>query len=418
MCCPDEPRDGYTLSVSDCCERCGGLSEKTVRGWLSAPAAEPDHLPSVLATSTGLRSGRSAYRVRPADLEALLARITVPAPIPLDAIRPGEAAEVFAGRSSLARRDRERHTEAVRAEVERGRLTAYVIAGATRYSRSQVEDVAEFREQEGYGFEPAPRRRASKAERIRAQRDRLLTVKDAARDCGRAVSTVRKWATEGRYGAVKRGGQWFLDEVQLPPSKTRAKPMSPSRVTVTCAACGNPTDERYASEVRKTEQRARSAGRPVLFFHRECLTTEKARVLLGHPARKKRPKLSAETRARQGAAQRATWTPERRAKQRERALQMSKRAKAGDHARRIAKMARTRYGSGLSEQDVLRGITTRRARGAARVRAAADRGLQAVELRRVGLTDEQIRSELSISRRQLLRYYARAGMPVRKHGHR
>jgi hypothetical protein len=366
----------------------------------------------VLATKTGLRSGRSEYRVRPADLEALLARITVPAPLPLDAIRPKEAAAIFAGRSLPLRRDRERHTEAVRAEVQRGRLTAYVIAGVTRYSRSEGQEVAKLRDQEGYSFEPTPRFRVLKAERKRAQHDGQVTAKEAAESCGVAEYTVQRWARKGRYGAVKRGGRWFLDEAQLPRHKPRAKAMPP--VTVTCAVCKRRFD-RPASQVRKTEQRAKDAGRPVLFF---CLThrnTEEARTLLGHPARKKRPKLSAETRARQGAAQRAKWTPERRVKQGERARQMSKRAKAGDHARRIANMARTRYGSDLDEKDVLQGITARRVRKGVgesdRVRKADDRAQQAVALREAGLTDEQIEAKLKIGDRQLRNYFRKAGSP-------
>ena len=411
--------DKASLSVADCCKRCGGLSEKTIRAWIAAPEDALDHLPAMLATRPGLRSGRSAYAVRASDLEALLARITDPAPLPHDPIRPGEAAEIFADRSSLSRRDRERHAEALRAEVERGRLTAYVIAGVTRYSRANVVEVAKLREEEGYRFEPSRRDRAAKAERVRAQRDNLRTLKESAALCGVHESTAYRWHVEGRYGAERHGRRRLFPAARLPTTaQGHAKPIK-GRRTVKCAVCPR-THERYASEVRRTEQRQKRAGRAVLFFCREHLNTEKARTLLGHPARRPRPPRSAETRARQGAAQRATWTPERRARQRERALLMSKHAKAGDHARRIVKMARTRHGSDLNEQDVLRGITTRRAGNSARSAAARTRAQEAVELRKDGRTDEEIRDKLRIGRSQLFRYYAEAGpdLPPRKRGPR
>ncbi len=411
--------DDQALSVADCCRRCG-LSEKTVRAWLSAPEGAPDFLPSTLASKPGLRSGRSAYLIQPEDLEQHLARITVPGPLPLDAIRPGEAAEIFAGRSSLNRRDRERHTEAVRAEVKRGRLKAYVLAGAVRYSRTEVEEVARTRDEEGYRFEASPHHRAGKAERVRGQRDGLVTVEDAARACGRAVSTVRVWATEGRHGSVKRGGRWFLDEAKLPPPKARARALP--QVIVSCAVCRDPL-KRYASEVRKTEQRAKDAGRPVLFFCSTCFNTEKARTLLGHPARKSRPPRSAEARARQGAAERAAWTPERRVQQRERGAQINKDATATDEARRIVEGVRTRHGSDLTVEDELRRISARRqlngVQNRKRDRAAADRAQQAIALREAGRTDEEICEQLGIADpRTLRRYYVKAKLPPRKRGPR
>jgi hypothetical protein len=410
--------EGATLSVADCCKR-STANEKIVRGWLSAPESAPDHLPSVLATKPGLRSGRSAYRVRPTDLEALLARLG----LPHEPIRLKETAEIFAGRSlSKGSREYERHAEAVRAEVKRGRLTVFVIEpGFTRYSRPRVEEVAELRRGEGYGFEPAHRRRAAKAERVRAQRDDLLTLKESAARCGVHASTAYKWHVEERYGAVKHGRRRFFPAARLPITvQGHAKPTK-GRVTVTCAVCGT-EHERYASEVRKTEQRAKSAGRPVLFFCREHLNTEKARTLLGHPARKRRPKPSAETRARQSTAQRAAWPPKRKAQQGKRMKERNERVTAGEYARRKVNEVRTRYGSEVDEREILTGITTRRStqavRKSKRVLAAAARAQEAVEMRQAGLADDEICSRLMISPRQLKRHYAAAGLPVRKHGHR
>jgi hypothetical protein len=167
--------------------------------------------------------------------------------------------------------------------------------------------------------------------------------------------------------------------------------------------------------VRRTEQRQKNAGRSVLFFCITCLNDKKARTLLGHPERKRRPKHSAETRARQSAARRASWTPERARAQSELARQMHKRFTAGEYARRVVKANRTRRGVDLDEKEVLKGITTRRVRkgvrNSERVRAPAVRAQEAVQLREAGRTDEQIRDELHIGERQLRNYFREAGTP-------
>lgn len=409
-------RDAYTLSVADCCKR-ATVNERTVRGWLTVPEGAPD-LPSQLVTRPGPRSGRSAYRVRPVDLEALLARITIPAPLPLDAIRPQQAAEIFAGRPLPERRDRERHTEAVHAEVERGRLIAYELVGVTRYSRAGVERVAEERRGEGYGFEPAHRGRAAKAERVRAQREKLLTVKEFAERSGVHKATAYRWHVEERYGAVRRGRRRFFPEALLPEGvQGHASPRE--RVTVVCAVCGT-EHERYASEVRRTEQRQKRAGQPVQFFCSGCLHTEKARTLLGNPARRPRSKPSAETRQRRGKAIAAAWTPERKAEQAERMRGRNKDTKAGDYADRKVKEVQTRYGVKRTKKEMLDSITTGRStkavRTSARVRAADDRAREAVALREAGLTDEEICRKLMIGDRQLRNYFREAGLPSRKRG--
>ncbi len=49
-----------------------------------------------------------------------------------------------------------------------------------------------------------------------AQQDDLITVRDAARECGRTAETVRRWIWAGKLPAQKLGNQLFVRRADLP----------------------------------------------------------------------------------------------------------------------------------------------------------------------------------------------------------
>ncbi len=406
------------LTVADCA-RWATVSERTVRAWLRAPEGTPEHLPSVMATRKGSqRAGRSHYSVQAGDLEALLARITAPAPLPSDAITPGRAAamlaELLAGKPMKARATLERCVERLAREADRGRLTRYIIAGQRRYSEVEVEALAPELAAEGVGWGALDRRAARSSRIERERRDGEVTVAEAAERCNVRPATARGWARDGLYGARQSPGQWYFDAEKLPaPRKPRAAQQD--KVTVVCDECGDDLGERYASEARRSRH-----------FCEGCLPVVREREGWSRGPRNISPEARARMTAKRG---RIRVTDEERARRSERALAHNRELSKSTtrHPARVAKMMRTRYGRELTEEEIRRhaGRALSRAQlGSPRSQNTRELENRVRELWALDFTAEQIADQLRaenwgrITSRYIWKMRERLGLPRRKPGRR
>lgn len=290
---PDERHLSYTLTVDDCGKRLA-LAPTAVRELLRAPQNDPCHLPHALVRC----NGGQGYRVRPADLEALAARISTP-PLPPDPIRRLEAITILAGKRPRGATAYGRHAQRLEAAIGRGEVTRYRLLGdhRDRYSRAEVETLRLTLEAAGVGERAARSRRHIAALAKSAEDEGLVDSATAQELCSVSRGTPNEWGRQGWYGARKVGGWWFFERKELPTS-SRA-PREPSR-TIPCAGkCGRVVTRR-ASRVRETIARG---GR---FYCDECWPAARADVIQ-EARRLAPPRPSAETRQRMSEAHHRAW---------------------------------------------------------------------------------------------------------------
>jgi hypothetical protein len=334
------------LTVAECRRRLT-LGKNAVGAMLRAPEGDPWHLPSERVVSG---KGKSSYGVREADCEQLAARISTP-PLPADAIWPGEAVEILAGRVLRFGTAYTRQWKRLQGEVNRGRLTEYVLvdgapaAGQRRYSRKEVRALARRLSKEGITSAPSSRRRVVEAAAKRVEGEGLIDTAAAAK-LGNVERTVpARWGHEGRYGARKIDGEWFFEKAQVETYRRRAAPERP--VNVVCAVCRKPHSV-SAPASRRAWARAREAGRAApQFFHPECLVEQPGAYVLRIAERKPKGEY-------RSCATQAQWDAgvRDRVKTGERlSHEMTELHKnPARHTALIDKTTQTRYGHPLSEE--------------------------------------------------------------------
>jgi hypothetical protein len=385
---------GYALSVGDCA-RLLTVHERVVRGMLRAAAGRPDHLPGVRVAVRG----HAAVRIRLSDLQDLARRLSLPAPG--DAIRPGDAVRILAGKQ-VGRRTATymRLYQRLTAATEAGCLTAYVMPGQQqiRYSRSQVHAVRNMFESEGISSKRAPRQRIAAAFAKRID-ESLIDSVEAAALAGVTQDAAREWGQKGRYGARRIDGCWFFDSKKIAERKPRAPRMP--RVNVECANCGD-ASLRRASLVRRAEEHAASVGRDPQFFCSDCWTNGAARRLRAVGIRNGWTDGSRRVSSRRSSvAQRAAWVEGRHDRDAaaiimrrtvSRLLRSPKRRVDWQNARLLK-----RHGRSLSEDERVRHVRdalSRAQRESDRSRAAREREQRLRELWPTGMTVQRIAEEL------------------------
>lgn len=345
-------RLGYTLGADACGERLG-----IRRGELFRMLATGD-LPSVRART---RRG-SAYRVRPQDLEELLARVCVPSP-PADLIRETYALEILAGqpvRSGTTPGGRMR--QRLYAAVERGSVVRYRLLGRSRYSRREVEFERDRLAARGVGTRATTPRTHHLALRKGMETEGLVDTRTASQRVGVPQSTAAGWAARGLYGARKLAGQWWFVADLLPSSPPSARHEPGGRVP--CARCGRP-HERPAWEVRAATEKGRRLYCP------DCWTEIRDQVTGDNLAKGRGRKFthSEETRVKMSASAVLRWeratAEERAAKRGALAIGHDKLLRSGK--RRVAmtsKIVLARQGREPTEEERRRWSTRAKSRAA------------------------------------------------------
>jgi transcriptional regulator with XRE-family HTH domain len=410
---------GDALTVADCRRRLT-LGKNAVGAMLRAPEDDPWHLPSVHVTSSG---GKQSYGVREADLQQLAERISTP-PLPPDPIWPRDAVVILASKPLRQGPAYTRLWKRLAGEVERGRLTEYVLvdgargAGQRRYSRKEVRALARRLKAEGITSAPSSRHRVVAAAAKRHENEGLMDTAAAAKLAGVQRTVPARWGREGRYGARKIDGEWFFVAAQVEKYRRRAEPQ-PS-VPVVCAVCGE-QHAVSAAEYRKAQARAKArtkartdaGGRAApRFFHPECLKQPGAYVLRIADRKPKGEHTSRATQAQWDAGVRD------RAKAGERfrdAMQKLHKSLVR-HPALIDKMTQTRYGHPLSgERKAIRETAARsRARRSPATRELEEKVRQL--LADTAMTQEEIAAEVHLTPQRVGQIISDLGLPPRPHG--
>ena len=206
-------------------------------------------------------------------------------PLPVDAIRSGDAIALLAGKTLKTNSTAYiRHQGRLARGAKHGRLTEYRLLGpggvlrhSRYYSCAEVLALRDSLERDGFTPAAAPHRRAVQATVKRAESDGLVCLADAAQLAGVTVAAARKWTERGRFGARKIDGLWFFDRAQVTAYERRAVRQPPE--TVTCALCGE-CFTMQASRARRARKAAAQAGSDeLLVFCSECWSTPEARAL-------------------------------------------------------------------------------------------------------------------------------------------
>lgn len=347
-------RLGYTLTAADC------RQQLTIRTGEVSRLLASGELPSAL-----VQCRRAVgYRVRSADLSALLERACVPSPpLPVDLTRAVEAIEIIAGqreRSGTKRNSRIR--QRLHAAVKRGDVTRYLLFGSrTRYSRREVEA-----ERDRLGAPAMTPRKHHAALRKRMAAQALLDTATAGELAGVPQSTARGWAKRGLYGAQKLDGQWWLERALLPRAR---RPYAPP-MSVACARC-HQVHGRPAWEVRGANQKGHRLYCPACWDEvGDSVIDENLGKARGVPH-----VITEEARERIGAAQKRRWdgaSGDQRATKRD-ALRTGHDAMLKSPKRRVA-MASNIMRARLGREPTVLEVQRWRGRATARAVAASEKG--------------------------------------------
>lgn len=228
-----------------------------------------------------------------------------------EALTTAEAIEVLAGgpvvRTSTAYR---RLYARLRAEANRGRVAEEVGGRYRRYRRDQVEALAAAFEREGITRRPTSRRRVIEAAGKEGEALGLIGTQAISEATGIPADTIRGWGQRGLYGARRIRGCWFFDPAAIASRPARA-PKLPL-IEVPCDCCGQ-SIKRKASEVRRREALAATAGRKAQWFCDDCWPGigKHHSLIVGQRGR---GKSDAKGRANVSAAVRRQWEDDKRSR--------------------------------------------------------------------------------------------------------
>jgi DNA-binding CsgD family transcriptional regulator len=407
-------RLGYTLDVATCA-RLLTAHDRVIRATLRAPVEDASHLPSVLVAVRG----PVARRVRPTDLEALAARLSLPKPG--DLITPKDAVEILAGRRLRTRTaGYSRQYQWLGAAAEAGCLTAHRLPGQqhVRYSRREVQALAAALDAKGISYRSRSRARVVAAI-VEHTRPALVGIAELAEQ-GINEHAARGWAQRGLYGATKLGGCWFFDRA-LVAARPQRPPRQP-RVEVPCAGCEG-TTRRGASEVQRAREHATARGREPQFFCKDCCAGG------AHVRLRTKPgggwKWTSRSRGRARAALRASWSSGNR--DRTKAAAVMKRttdevlSSEDRRVRREDARLRKLHRRGLRENE--QAEQRKRARSYRQRKSGRSLSARQVEddvarLWNLNLTHDEIGEQLGISPRHVRRIAKKRGLPARRPGPR
>jgi hypothetical protein len=338
---------------------------------------------------------------------------------PQDLIGRGEAIAMLAGEElhpqGKGRGGYWRWYQRLERERKSGRLKSHSQAGRREvyFARGDIDRLAT--ELRGTALTTrASRRRAKHALRERMEQQGLVSLPAAATQLGLKPASLRSRLQRGTIEGERIDGQWFLRPEAIAAARKRRAPRG-SRLTVRCELCGAER-EKTASQARGSERHFCSDAHRLEWLREE--TTAKRITRRGRPD-------GPEGRRRKSEATKRRW--ENGELDPEQIRQLGDATTNRQHWTRskkkfpegVDKMARNRYGHGLSEER--KGELARRAHSKASLGSDRSRETRALEARvaelwRAPLTQMEIANMCHVSPGRVSQVAKELGLPPRRRG--